>query len=53
MAVDAILMRDYPLIAAYVAVDNVLYVAVNLAADLVSMWVDPRTYAEERGGEGG
>ncbi len=49
MAVDAILMRDYPLIAAYVVWMAILYVAVNLAADLVSMWVDPRMHMEERG----
>ena len=49
MAVDAILMRDYPLIAAYVVWMAILYVAVNLAADLVSMWVDPRMRMEERG----
>lgn len=49
MAVDAILMRDYPLIAAYVVWMAILYVAVNLAADLVSMWVDPRIRMEERG----
>lgn len=48
MAVDAILMRDYPLIAAYVVWMAILYVAVNLAADLVSMWVDPRMRMEER-----
>lgn len=49
MAVDAILMRDYPLIAAYVVWMAILYVAVNLAADLVSRWVDPRMRMEERG----
>ena len=48
MAVDAILMRDDPLIAAYVVWMAILYVAVNLAADLVSMWVDPRMRMEER-----
>ena len=42
MAVDAILMRDYPLIQAYVVWMSVIYVLVNLAADLLYHWLDPR-----------
>lgn len=42
MAVDAILMRDYPLIQAYVVWMSVIYVFVNLAADLLYHWLDPR-----------
>ena len=42
MAVDAILMRDYPLIQAYVVWMAVIYVLVNLAADLLYRWLDPR-----------
>ncbi|MBE8954831.1 MAG: ABC transporter permease [Quinella sp. 2Q5] len=42
MAVDAILMRDYPLIQAYVVWMAIIYVLVNLAADLLYHWLDPR-----------
>lgn len=46
MAVDAILMRDYPLIEAYVVWMAILYVTVNLAADLLYAWIDPRVRQE-------
>ena len=42
MAVDAITMRDYPVIQAYVAWMAVIYVLVNLAADLIYHYLDPR-----------
>ncbi|MBQ3727119.1 MAG: ABC transporter permease [Selenomonadaceae bacterium] len=42
MAVDAILMRDSPLIQAYVVWMAIIYVAVNLAADLLYYRLDPR-----------
>ncbi len=42
MAVDAILMRDYPLIQAYVVWMAIIYVVMNLAADLLYHWLDPR-----------
>jgi len=42
MAVDAILMRDYPLIQAYVVWMAIIYVTVNLAADLLYKFLDPR-----------
>ena len=42
MAVDAILMRDYPLIQAYVVWMSIIYVLMNLAADLLYHWLDPR-----------
>lgn len=42
MAVDAILMRDYPLIQAYVIWMAVIYVLINLAADLTYHYLDPR-----------
>ena len=42
MAVDAILTRDYPLIQAYVVWMAIIYVAVNLAADLLYHRLDPR-----------
>lgn len=42
LAVDAILMRDYPLIQAYVAWMSVVYVGINLLADLAVQVIDPR-----------
>lgn len=42
MAVDAILMRDYPLIQAYVVWMSIIYVAVNLLADLLTKFLNPR-----------
>lgn len=42
MAVDAITMRDYPVIQAYVAWMAVIYVGVNLITDLVYHYLDPR-----------
>ncbi len=42
MAVDAISMRDYPVIQAYVVWMAVIYVIVNLAADLSYRILDPR-----------
>ena len=42
MAVDAILMRDYPLIQAYVVWMAIIYVLINLAADLLYHFLDPR-----------
>ncbi len=42
LAVDAILTRDYPLIQAYVVWMSLIYVAVNLSADLLYHRLDPR-----------
>ena len=42
LAVDAIAMRDYPIIQAYVAWMAVIYVIVNLIADLLQHGLDPR-----------
>ena len=42
MAVDAITMRDYPIIQAYVAWMAVIYVLVNLITDLLYHFLDPR-----------
>lgn len=49
MAVDAITMRDYPVIQAYVAWMAVIYVTVNLIADIIYRYLDPRV---RLGGEG-
>ena len=50
MAVDAITMRDYPVVQAYVAWMAVIYVAVNLITDIVYHYLDPRV---RLGGEQG
>ena len=42
MAVDAITMRDYPIIQAYVAWMAVIYVLVNMITDLIYHFLDPR-----------
>jgi peptide/nickel transport system permease protein len=47
LAVDAILLRDYPVIQAYVIWMCFIYVGVNLLIDLVSAFLDPRV--AERG----
>lgn len=42
LAVDAINMRDYPIIQAYVMWMAIIYVVVNLIADLSYHFLDPR-----------
>lgn len=42
MAVDAITMRDYPIVQAYVAWMAVIYVLINLVADMIHHFLDPR-----------
>lgn len=42
MAVDAISMRDYPIIQAYVMWMAIIYVVVNLVTDLSYRFLDPR-----------
>ena len=42
LAVDAITMRDYPLIQAYVVWMAIIYVLVNLITDLTYHALDPR-----------
>lgn len=42
MAVDAITMRDYPVIQAYVIWMAVIYVLVNLITDILYHYLDPR-----------
>jgi peptide/nickel transport system permease protein len=39
---DAVLARDYPMVAGTVLVTALLYVLVNLTADLIVAWLDPR-----------
>ena len=42
LAVDAIMMRDYPLIQAYVVWMAIIYVCVNLITDILYHLLDPR-----------
>ena len=42
LAVDSIAMRDYPMIQAYVVWMAIIYVGVNLVADLTYHFLDPR-----------
>ena len=42
LAVDAINMRDYPIIQAYVAWMAVIYLLVNLVTEIVNNYLDPR-----------
>lgn len=50
MAVDAITMRDYPIIQAYVIWMAIIYVMVNLVTDILYCLLDPRIRLE--GGRG-
>lgn len=49
MAIDAILMKDYPIIQAYVVWMAVIYVAVNLVTDLLYHYLDPRVRLGKEG----
>lgn len=51
MAVDAILTRDYPVIQAYVMWMAVIYVAVNLAADIICHYLRGGMAPASIGGE--
>lgn len=42
LAVDSITMRDYPMIQAYVVWMAIIYVVVNLVADVLYHYLDPR-----------
>ena len=48
MAVDAINMRDYPIIQAYVMWMAIIYVLVNLITDLSYRFLDPRIRLGDR-----
>ena len=52
LAVDAIMMRDYPLIQAYVVWMAVIYMGVNFAADLLYLVLDPRVRWEASRNDG-
>lgn len=51
LAVDAITMRDYPMIQAYVVWMAIIYVMVNLTCDLLYHALDPRIRLGVRQGE--
>jgi peptide/nickel transport system permease protein len=46
MAVDAIMMRDYPIIQAYVMWMAIIFVCINLVADVLYHIIDPRIRLE-------
>lgn len=46
MAVDAIMMRDYPIIEAYVMWMAIIFVVINLVADILYHVIDPRVRLE-------
>lgn len=48
LAVDAISMRDYPMIQAYVVWMAVIYVLVNLITDILYHYLDPRVRLAQR-----
>ena len=47
LAVQAIFVRDYPVVQAGVFVLALSFVAINLVVDLLYGWLDPRTRAQE------
>jgi peptide/nickel transport system permease protein len=47
LAVDSIMMRDYPMIQAYVIWMALIYVMVNLITDLTYRYLDPRIRLEQ------
>jgi peptide/nickel transport system permease protein/oligopeptide transport system permease protein len=51
LLVGAILARDYPVIQGGVLLLTVSFVAVNLAVDLLYVYLDPRIRYVSRGGE--
>jgi peptide/nickel transport system permease protein len=42
LLIDSINVLDRPVIVGYLCVVVVLFVAINLAVDLLSSWLDPR-----------
>ena len=47
LAVDSIMMRDYPMIQAYVIWMAIIYVGVNLVTDIIYHYLDPRIRLEQ------
>ena len=48
LALEAILTKDIPVVRGIVLVSAVAYILVNLIADLILTWLDPRLQAEIR-----
>ncbi len=48
LVVQSVLRRDYPVIQAAILLVATIYVVVNLAVDLLYVWVDPRIRVVER-----
>jgi peptide/nickel transport system permease protein len=48
LLIDSINVLDRPVIVGYLCVVVVLFVAINLAVDLLSSWLDPRVRLEEQ-----
>jgi peptide/nickel transport system permease protein len=48
-AVDAIFLRDYPVIQGFVLYMAVIFLVVNLAVDVAYRWVDPRLHFGHQG----
>lgn len=51
MAIDAIVMRDYPVIQAYVIWTAIIFTVVNLCTDLAYHYLDPQVRLLKKGGE--
>lgn len=49
LAVDSLMMRDYPMILAYVVWLAIIYVIINLIADIIYHALDPRIRLLEEG----
>ena len=47
LVVDAIYNRDYPMIQGFVLFMGTVFVLLNLAIDLLYVWIDPRIRLEE------
>lgn len=51
MAMDAVLMRDYPVVQAYVVWTALIFTCINLTADLLQHYFEPQVRQFSRGGE--
>ena len=48
LLVDAVSRADYPVIQYVILMFAVFFVAINLATDILTQWLDPRTREEGR-----
>ena len=48
LAVDSITARDYPMIQGYVVWMTVIFLLINILADVISRVIDPRIRREAR-----